>query len=93
MRGQDDEKTIQRRLEEAKREIENYDKYDYILVNDNLEDSVKALEAILLSERQRLFGNPDVNLSELAETCRLNNVRERLDPILQSFRAVAAGGK
>ena len=92
-RGQDTEEKIQRRLEEARREIENYDKYDYILVNDHLDDSVKALEAILLSERQKRAGNPDVNLSELAETCRLENVRDRLEPILQSFREVAAGGK
>ncbi|HET8825942.1 MAG TPA: guanylate kinase [Terriglobales bacterium] len=92
-RGQDSEAKIQRRLEEARREIENYDKYDYILVNDHLEDSVKALEAILLSERQKRAGNPDEDLSALAETCRLENVRDRLDPILQSFREVAAGGK
>jgi len=92
-RGQDSEEKIQRRLEEARREIENYDKYDYILVNDHLDESVKALEAILLSERQKRAGNPDVNLSALAETCRLENVRDRLDPILQSFREVAAGGK
>ncbi len=92
-RGQDSEEKIQRRLEEARREIENYDKYDYILVNDHLDDSVKALEAILLSERQKRAGNPDGNLSALAETCRLSNVRERLEPILQSFREVAAGGK
>jgi guanylate kinase len=92
-RGQDSEEKIQRRLEEARREIENYDKYDYILVNDDLPDSVEALKAILLSERQKRAGNPDVNLSARAETCRLSNVRERLDPILQSFREVAAGGK
>jgi len=92
-RGQDAEEKIQRRLEEARREIENYDKYDYILVNDHLDDSVKALEAILLSERQRRAGNLDVNLSALAETCRLGNVRDRLEPILQSFREVAAGRK
>lgn len=92
-RGQDAEEKIQRRLEEARREIENYDKYDYILVNDHLDDSVRALEAILLSERQKRAGNPDVNLTALAETCRLENVRDRLDPILQSFREVAAGGK
>ena len=92
-RGQDSEEKIQRRLEEARREIENYNKYDYILVNDHLEDSVKALEAILLSERQKRNGNPDGDLNAQAETCRLENVRERLDPILQSFREVAAGGK
>jgi guanylate kinase len=92
-RGQDSEEKIQRRLEEARREIENYDKYDYILVNDDLDDSVEALKAILLSERQKRAGNPDLRLSAQAETCRLSNVRERLDPILQSFREVAAGGK
>ena len=92
-RGQDSKEVIQKRLDAATREIENYDKYDYILVNDHLEDSVKALEAILLSERQKRAGNPDGNLSALAEPCRLKNVRERLEPILQSFREVAAGGK
>jgi guanylate kinase len=90
-RGQDSQEVIQKRLDAAAREIENYDKYDYILVNDHLDDSVKALEAVLLSERRKRAGNPDVNL--LAETCRLGNVRDRLEPILQSFREVAAGGK
>ena len=47
-RGQDAMEVIQKRLDAATREIENYDKYDYILVNDHLDDSVKALEAILL---------------------------------------------
>src|SRR5438270_9866887 len=32
-RSQDSESVIQRRLDEASREIENYEKYDYILVN------------------------------------------------------------
>ena len=92
-RGQDSEEVIQKRLDAATREIENYDKYDYILVNDHLDDSVKALEAILLSERQKRAGNLDVNLTALAEPWRLGNVRDRLEPILQSFREVAAGRK
>jgi len=90
-RGQDREEVIQRRLDAATREIENYDKYDYILVNDQLVDSVKALQAILLAERQKRAGKPDPMLTEKAESFRLRNVRERLEPILQSFREVAAG--
>ena len=43
----DEEKVIQRRLATARREIENYDKYDYILVNDRLEESVGRLRAIV----------------------------------------------
>ena len=50
-RSQDAEDVIQRRLVTATREIENYEKYDYILVNDRLEDSIDALKSILLAER------------------------------------------
>ena len=91
-RGQDDERTIQRRLSTARREIENYAKYDYILVNDRLPDSVDLLEAILLSERLKRGGKADAALSTKAEMCRLEKMRERLRPILQSFRETAARG-
>ena len=40
-RSEDDEATIQRRLATATREIENYDKYDYILINDDLRSRSK----------------------------------------------------
>ena len=84
-RSQDSEKVIQKRLRAARREIENYQKYDYILVNDRLQDSVEALKAILLSERLRRNGRPDAGLSARAEPCRLEHVRERIQPILKSF--------
>ena len=84
---------IQRRLETASREIENYEKYDYILVNDQLDDSVKALEAILLSERLKRQGKTDAARSALAERYRLENVRQRLQPILQSFGKTVASVK
>ena len=92
-RGQDSEEKIHRRLEEARREIENYDKYDYILVNDRLADSVEALKAILLSQRSKRQGRTDAMLSATAEKYRLENVRQRLQPILQSFGKTAAGVK
>jgi len=92
-RGQNSEEVIQRRLEEASREIENYGKYDYILVNDRLVDSVSALEAILLSERLGRQGKTDAALSATATKYRLENVRERLQPILQSFGKTAASVK
>jgi guanylate kinase len=62
-RGQDAEEVIERRLQGATREIENYAKYDYILVNDRLPESIKALKAILLSERQKRVGQADAELS------------------------------
>jgi guanylate kinase len=98
-RSLDAEDVIQRRLVTASREIENYDKYDYILVNDRLEESIDALKSILLAERlkrsgaQELKRSPDeINLMVRAERCRLNNVRERVQPILASFENAAAPG-
>jgi len=84
-RSQDSEEVIQRRLDAASREIENYDKYDYILVNDRLEDSVDTLQAILLSERLTRAGRADAALTAKADTCRLQQIRQRLQPILRSF--------
>jgi guanylate kinase len=92
-RSQDSESVIQRRLSDANREIENYGKYDYILVNDRLADSVGALKAILLSQRLKRQGRADAELSATAEKYRLENVRQRLHPILQSFGKTAAGVK
>lgn len=89
-RGSDSEEERHRRLDTARREIENYDKYDYILVNDRLEPSVDQLKAIVLSERMRHSGRPlsaeDQGMHAMAEQCRLSNVQERVRPILDSFR-------
>jgi guanylate kinase len=92
-RSQDTQSVIQRRLNDANREIENYGKYDYILVNDRLADSVEALKAILLSQRLQRQGRTDAALSGMAEKYRLENVRQRLQPILQSFGKTAASVK
>jgi guanylate kinase len=95
-RSQDAPEVIQLRLVTASREIENYAKYDYILVNDRLEESTEALKAILLAERRKRSGAQPLSAESLsaedtvtltrAELHRLNNVRERLQPILASFR-------
>jgi guanylate kinase len=96
-RSLDSEEVIQRRLVTATREIENYAKYDYILVNDRLEESIEALKSILLAERLRHSGTQrtadDLETLAMAERCRLNNVRERLQPILASFVPAVPGGR
>lgn len=94
-RGLDPDPVIQRRLAAAAREIENYNKYDYILVNDDLKESVKALQAILLAERSRHSANPVADLTqclELAERCRRTNMEERLKPIVASFQQPSHSG-
>lgn len=86
-----DESVIKRRLETATREIEEYGKYDYILVNDHLDDSIDGLKAIILTERLRAAGlepsrADEQSLVELAQARKLERVRPTLGPILDSFR-------
>lgn len=91
-RSEDAEAVIDRRLATAGREIENYNKYDYILINDNLEESIENLQAIVLSERLRRSRAPlsegEKRIVELADRHRLANVRDRVGPILGSFGAL-----
>ena len=52
-RSLDDEAVIGRRLRDASKEIRNYAAYDYILVNDRLEQSAEKLQGIFWAERCR----------------------------------------
>jgi guanylate kinase len=96
-RSEDPEDVIQRRLINASREISEYDKYDYVLINDKLEIACEKLRAIVLSERLRRSDRPpsedDKKKFELAESCRLANVRENVQPILASFSATAPSAR
>jgi len=88
-RSEDVEGVIQRRLVTATREIENYNKYDYILINDDLKESIESLQAIVVAERLRQSERPltaeEKAIVDLAERCRLESVRPRVQPILASF--------
>jgi len=89
-RSEDSAEVIQRRLATASAEIENYDKYNYILVNDKLEESSEALRAIVMAERLRKSGpvlsSQEKSIVDLAYCHRLANVRDRVKSILDSFR-------
>jgi guanylate kinase len=91
-RGLDPEEVIRRRLDTARREIENYSKYDYILVNNLLEQSADELKAIVLAERIKRSGKEprieEKRLLATAEACQLEQARDRVQPILASFGAV-----
>ena len=89
-RSEDCEEVIQRRLDTATREIENYPRYNYILINDQLEDSIELLRAIVRGERLlragRALSEEEAKTVAVAERCRLANMRGRLQGILDSFR-------
>lgn len=49
-RGTEDEETIARRLKQAEREISCAEKYDYIIVNGDLDEAVRNFVSIVKSE-------------------------------------------
>jgi guanylate kinase len=52
-RATDGEEIIRRRIENAKREISYYEKYDYIVINDEIERCVDDCRAIIRAEALR----------------------------------------
>lgn len=52
-RSSDSADVIERRLDGAGREVSNYEFYDYVLVNDDLDESFEKLRGIILAERCR----------------------------------------
>jgi guanylate kinase len=95
--GSVSDEVIERRLHGARKEIENYPQYDYILVNDRLEDSVDLLESIVLSERVKRSGKvltpEEVRMIGTAEQClqTAENTSSKLKEILASFTPATTG--
>ena len=52
-RAQDSEEEIVKRLGKARDEIAHYREFQYVIVNNNLEDSIAKVRAILEAERQK----------------------------------------
>lgn len=50
-RGQDDPEVIRRRLAEARLEMSHYSHYDYLVVNDDFDQALADLLAVVRSER------------------------------------------
>jgi|SRR5450432_636932 len=88
-RSQDKNDVIERRLATARREIANYGEYDYILVNDRLEQAADELKAVVQAERLlrtgRELSDEENRLALIAERCRLVNMRDRAQQIVDSF--------
>ena len=53
-RSKDSESQIRRRLDVACREVHEYARYEYVVINDELDTAVDRLRAIVLAERARV---------------------------------------
>lgn len=66
-RNTEDIDTIINRFTKAYNEINEVTKYNYVVVNDNLEESVKKINSILLSERCRVDRIEEIKMDNLEE--------------------------
>lgn len=52
-RAQDSAEVVRTRMAKSSEEMSHWDAYDYVVINDDLEDSIRRVEAILSAERVR----------------------------------------
>ena len=50
-RGQDSDEIISRRMQDAVNEMQHYDEFDYLVINDEFNIALNDLETIILSQR------------------------------------------
>jgi len=90
-RGEDTEAVIARRLRSAWGEIREYPKYDYVIVNEDLEEAFDRLRAIVLAARWRKRNPgqmPDPGVAgwlRLSDKCRTGNAGPRVEEVLRRF--------
>jgi len=53
-RGQDSAEVIANRMAQAQSEMSHYDEYDFLLINDDFEQTLNQFEHIVLAHRQQL---------------------------------------
>ena len=61
-RASENEEDFLKRMLEARKEISHFDEYDFIIINENINEAVSSVKSILYSERQRKsrqLGIPD----------------------------------
>lgn len=58
-RGTEDEDTVKKRLGRAVEEAQFMEQYDYLIVNDKLDDCVEAVHRVILSEQDKMQYNKE----------------------------------
>ena len=59
-RAQDSAEVVAKRMKKASREISHWNEYDYVLINEDLEATMRSVNRILLAERLRIGRQPQL---------------------------------
>lgn len=73
-RGKDDEATIQKRMASARGEIDHVSNFDYVVINEVLDEAVRDLVSIVRAERLRTLRQ------QTRHVCRTAGHGRRADP-------------
>ena len=60
-RNQDSISEVESRMSQAASELSHYDEYNYIMVNNEIEESIKTLKAIVKAERLKTSRQTDLH--------------------------------
>ena len=69
-RGTDDQKIIDRRIHMARREVQRISEYDFLIINDDLDEAARSLISIAKSARMKI---PSVKISEFIQEWEANS--------------------
>ena len=82
-RSLDDQKVIENRLNIARKEIQLYKEYGYLIVNSEIGKSLNELKSIIMTAR----GEPGKQGDRItAESCKVENQIERAEKIILTFQ-------
>ncbi|QVM91360.1 guanylate kinase [Pseudomonas entomophila] len=79
-RGQDSEEIIAGRMKEAVSEMEHYDEYEYVIINDNFDTALEELKAVFRSNREE-----GVDAVARAETLKLEKQQQTHGALLKQL--------
>ncbi len=65
-RGQDSDEIIEARMQKALAELQHYDRADFLVINDEFEDALKGLKAIVRSNRLTIAKQQIINRDLIA---------------------------
>jgi guanylate kinase len=61
IRAQDSEEVVTQRMSKAADELSHWAEYDYVVINENLDESVKSIQSILHAERLKRRRQPGLS--------------------------------
>jgi guanylate kinase len=75
-RGSESDEQLVTRMRTARAELNAVKDFDYVVVNDEFEDALRTIEAIVAAERERVDRQPDIEKM-------LDGLRADIDEIIQ----------